>query len=139
MRKGAPVDHEAVAAVCREFDLVLALLFGSRSQGRERADSDSDLAVLQRAGVVPAGRFLELGFRLGEATGLPDVDLVDLRRAAPLLRHQAASHGTSLYEAEPGRFNLFRVEAWRLWLDDALTLRRLDVRYVRESLDRLRT
>jgi len=129
----------ALSDVCRDFDLVLVVLFGSRATGHARPDSDSDVGVLRRSGLVPPDRFLELAARLGEETGLADVDLVDLRRAPPLLKHSAGTHGRALFEDEPGRFNLFKVYAWKLWLDDRQTLRRLDTVYIREGLERLKT
>jgi len=66
-----------------------------------------------------------------------DVDLVDLRRAPGLLQHQAGTHGRALYEDQPGRFNVYRVLAWRLYLDEAYQCRRHDARYIREGLERL--
>jgi predicted nucleotidyltransferase len=126
-------------AVCREFDLVLVVLFGSRARGDARPDSDSDVGVLRSTGLVPAERFLDLAVRLGNATGLPDIDLVDLRRASGLLQHQAGTHGRPLFEDEGGRFNVFRVAAWKRHLDEAVDFRRLDADYIREGLERLRT
>jgi predicted nucleotidyltransferase len=127
-----------LAEVCREFDLVLVVLHGSQARGHARPDSDSDVGVMRRSGLVPADRFLDLARRLGEATGLPNIDLVDLRRAPPLLKHTAGTHGRALFEDEPGRFNLFKVYAWKLWLDDQQTLRKLDAVYIREGLERLK-
>ncbi len=123
--------------VCREFDLVLVVIHGSRATGHARPNSDSDVGVLRRSGLVPPEQFLDLIGKLGEATGLPNVDLVDLRRAPPLLKHSAGTHGRALFEDEPGRFNLFKVYAWKLWLDDQQTLRRLDAVYIRDGLKRL--
>lgn len=124
--------------VCREFDLVLVVLHGSRATGHARPDSDSDIGVLCRSGLVPAERFLDLLGKLEDVTGLRDIDLVDLRRAPPLLKHSVGTHGRALYEDEPGRFNLFKVYAWKFWLDDQQTLRRLDPIYIREGLERLK-
>jgi predicted nucleotidyltransferase len=124
--------------VCREFDLVLVVLYGSRARGCARPDSDSDVGVMRRSGLVPTELFLELLRKLEEATGLPNIDLVDLRRAPPLLKHSAGTHGRPLFEDERGRFNLFKVYAWKLWLDDQQTLRKLDAVYIREGLERLK-
>ncbi len=124
--------------VCRDFDLVLVVLHGSRARGYARPDSDSDVGVLRRSGLVPSEQFLDLLVRLEDATGLPNIDLVDLRRAPPLLKHGVGTHGRSLFEDEPGRFNLFKVYAWKLWLDDQQTLRKLDAVYIREGLERLK-
>jgi predicted nucleotidyltransferase len=124
--------------VCREFELVLVVLFGSRARGGAGPSSDSDVGVLRREGIVPAARFFELAACIREVTGLPEIDLVDLMSAPPLLQHQVGSHGRPLFEDEPGRFNLFRVKAWKLYLDDVIDFRRLDALYVREGLERLR-
>jgi len=132
------VDRSALELLCREEDLLLVVLFGSRARGIERADSDTDVGVLRREGLVPSERFLSLAGRLTGVLGMSDVDLVDLRRASGLLQHQVGTHGRALFEDEPGRFNLFRVHAWKLYLDEMYLCRRHDKRFVRETLDRLR-
>jgi uncharacterized protein len=124
--------------VCRDFDLALVVLYGSRATGHARPDSDSDVGVMRRSGLVPSEQFLDLALKLEEATGLLNIDLVDLRRAPPLLKHSAGTHGRALFEDEPGRFNLFKVYAWKLWLDDQQTLRKLDAVYIREGIERLK-
>ncbi len=114
------------------------MLHGSRAKGGERAGSDTDVGVLRRRGLVPSERFLALAARLTEVLKMTDVDLVDLRRAPGLLRHQVGTHGRLLFEDEPGRFNVFRVHAWKLHLDEMFLLRKHDRRFIREGLDRLR-
>jgi len=131
-------EAEDIEAVCRAHDLDLVVLFGSRARGDARADSDSDLGVLRRSGTVPARDRLRLGFQLGRALQLPNVDLVDLHTAPPLLKHQVGSSGRVLYEREPGLFRLFRVYAWKLYLDDERQLRALDAQGIRAGLDRLK-
>ena len=56
--------------------LVLALVFGSVAQGRERADSDLDIAVAARQPLTPVER-MNIIAALAEQTGRP-VDLIDL-------------------------------------------------------------
>lgn len=131
------MDRPALEAR-REHDLVLVVLFGSRAQGRGRPGSDTDVAVLRRTGLVPPDRFLELAGRLTGILGMTDVDLVDLRRSPGLLQHQVGEHGRPLFESEPGRFNVYRVDAWKRYLDEMVLLRRHDRRFIREGVDRLR-
>jgi len=132
-------DRTALAKLCRQFDLELAILFGSRAKGLARPDSDSDIGLLRRTGLVPPGDMPQLETQLRTAAGFPELDLIDLRRAPPLLKYNAAHDAIVLYEAEPGRFNLFRVWAWKLYLDDYFDLHRLDAEYIRRSLKRLRS
>ena len=56
--------------------LVLALVFGSVAQGRERADSDLDIAVAALQPLTPVERMNVIA-ALAEQTGRP-VDLIDL-------------------------------------------------------------
>lgn len=128
--------RRTIEEVCREFDLDLVVLFGSRAKGCATPESDSDVAVRRRRDPIPEDLHGDLAAALSEATGLPEVDLVDLRRASPLLLIGVATDGRALFEAEPGTFNLFRVYAWKLWLDDEQTLRKFDVRYLREAAAR---
>ena len=73
-------EHEAIR---------FALLFGSRAHGRERPDSDWDVAIYCGEGSDPASRF-ELRRRLAaELEDIGRVDLVSLDDAPPLLAHRA--------------------------------------------------
>lgn len=129
-----PPQDDRLGEVATTFDLALVVLFGSRATGHSRPDSDSDVGILRWQGVVSAEHFPALGLGLARATGLPDIDLVDLRRAPALLRYRAARDGRPLFEAAPALFTRFHVQAWKQYLDDEYDFRRLDVRYLRESL-----
>lgn len=126
-----------LAAVCEKYNLILVVLYGSQARGTARPDSDQDVGVLKREGLVKEQEFLSLHLDLSRALGMGNVDLVDLRRAPPLLKYEAARTGRALYEAQPGTFRLFHTLAWKLYQDDHYDLRRLDRVYVRRSLQRL--
>jgi predicted nucleotidyltransferase len=130
-------DAGALAEVGRACGLDLVVLFGSRVGGAARPESDSDVGILRRGAALSAEELMELAFRIARATGLPNVDLVDLHVASPLLQHQAGSTGRALFESEPGVFNLFRVRAWKLYLDDQRQIRHLDSEGIRGTLARL--
>ncbi len=74
--------------------IVLALLFGSFALGRERQDSDIDVAVAARR-TLTASETIALVEALAEHTGRP-VDLVDLRTVAEPLLGQILRHGRRL-------------------------------------------
>jgi predicted nucleotidyltransferase len=96
--------------------LRLAVLFGSRATGRERADSDVDIGILPEDGELDLGRELELAAKLSSAAGV-EVDLVRLDKDDPLLGREVALHGLCLFEAAPGAFATYRAVAMSRWID----------------------
>jgi len=73
---------------------VLALVFGSVAQGRQRADSDLDIAVAAHK-VLTAVEKMDIIAALAERTGRP-VDLIDLKVVTEPLFGQILRHGRRL-------------------------------------------
>ncbi|MBI3761678.1 MAG: nucleotidyltransferase domain-containing protein [Chloroflexi bacterium] len=132
-----PIDRAALIALCREYDLDLVILFGSRATGKTHQHSDIDIGVLRRGGPVPTDQVLDLDFKLSQIIKPGEVDIVDLRRASGLLRHTACEKGVLLYERAPGLFAGFRVRAWNLYQDERLAIRRYDSDAIRIALQGL--
>lgn len=84
--------------------LVLALVFGSVAQGRERADSDLDIAVAALQPLTPVER-MNIIAALAEQTGRP-VDLIDLYGVAEPLLGQIVRHGRRLLGSDGAYGNL---------------------------------
>jgi predicted nucleotidyltransferase len=78
--------------------LVLALVFGSVAQGRQRADSDLDIAVAANQ-VLTATEKMDIIAALAERTGRP-VDLIDLKVVAEPLLGQIVRHGRRLFGSD---------------------------------------
>jgi len=74
--------------------LVLALVFGSVAQGRQRADSDLDIAVAANQALTAAEK-MNIIAALAESTGRP-IDLIDLKAVAEPLLGQIVRHGRRL-------------------------------------------
>jgi len=108
-----------VIAASRE-GLELLVLFGSRARGEARHGSDWDFGYLADKRFDP----LDLLPPLVTALGTDRIDLVDLRRAGALLRFRAARDGRPIFEARPGRFQEFQLEAADFWCDVEPVLRR---------------
>jgi len=53
------MDQRQLEQVCEEYGLDLVVLFGSRARGEAGLDSDYDVGVRRREGVVPAKDFLK--------------------------------------------------------------------------------
>jgi predicted nucleotidyltransferase len=88
----------------REPDVVGAYLFGSRSRGEARPDSDLDLAVLFDPPAT-LDRLVDLENRLGKGLALR-VQLTDLARAKAFLA-LAAIEGERVFERDGRRLDEF--------------------------------
>ncbi|MCD6554099.1 MAG: nucleotidyltransferase domain-containing protein [Anaerolineae bacterium] len=129
------MDEDRLRGVCQEYGIELVVLFGSRATGHAREGSDYDVGVLRQEGIIPAEDFLKLAYRLSQVLGMGNVDLVDLRRASPLLKYEATRAAQVLYEARPAAFNIFRVLAWKQYQDARHDIYRLLPVYIEDSLE----
>ena len=91
----------------------IVLLFGSRVSGRDHSGSDIDLGVLFDNPVD----LVEITNRVTGLLRTDRVDLVDLRRASPLLAFSAARESLLLYERSAGLFNQFYSLSFRRYVD----------------------
>ncbi len=103
------VTAEALAAVVAllegRFPLSALWLFGSQARGEARGDSDVDLAALFSR-PVPSEAVLAARLDLFSLLGR-EVDLVDLRRASPILGRQILRDGRLLLDRDPVDWHVF--------------------------------
>ena len=95
----------ATALLEGRFPLSALWLFGSEARGQARRDSDVDLAVLSHRPISAAHLLaarLDLETLLGRS-----VDLVDLRRASPILGRQVMLDRRLLLDREPADRHVF--------------------------------
>jgi len=99
-------------------DLQAVYLFGSHARHEIRPDSDIDLAILLPA-PLDLPRLAELSGTL--TTRYPDftdhVDLIDLRRANPVLAMQVMESGQILYQADPAAVQEFELQSMTRYCD----------------------
>jgi len=126
--------RERIAAAAREVaavhDCELVVLFGSAARG-DGAPRDIDLGILCPAPpdlVALTNAFIR-------ALRFQHVDLVDLRRADPLLAMLVARDGVLLHEDAPGRFAEFTSLAVRRYADTA-KFRALEHAEIRAFIER---
>lgn len=112
-------------------EVELVVLFGSAGTGRGGARSDVDVAVRCDAAADLDALYLLLAPRLASHR----LDLVDLRRAGPLLAFEVARTGRVLFERDPGAFRTFQALASRRYCDTE-KLRRAQRRAVGRFLER---
>lgn len=96
-------------------EVELLMLFGSQATGRATAASDVDLAVLAAPGTDLEALRLAAIRRLGTDR----VDLVDLRRAPPLLAMAVARTGRCLHQKTGVELARFTSLALRRYADTA--------------------
>ncbi|MBI4572388.1 MAG: nucleotidyltransferase domain-containing protein [candidate division NC10 bacterium] len=94
-------------------DLQLLILFGSAVKGRAVAESDVDIGVRCDGPADLDNLYMAIAPRLGTDR----LDLIDLRRAGPLLAFQVARTGRLLFERCPGAFREFQSLASRRYCD----------------------
>jgi uncharacterized protein len=105
--------EQALTSLFLRPDLQLVILFGSASKDLTHPNSDIDLAFLFDG---PAD-VLALTNEVSRLVGTDKVDIIDLRRASPLLSHAVATEGRLFYERVAGSFQVFRSLAFRRYVD----------------------
>ena len=99
--------------LCEQYRLRLVILFGSSVTGRRGPESDLDLALLADAPLDLVAVTTDV-IRLLHTD---HVDVVDLRRASPLLAMEVARRGRLIYERQPGLHVEFISLAFRRYVD----------------------
>ena len=92
--RASAIDAQLVDVLARFPSVLLALLFGSHAQGRQRADSDLDIAVAAKQALTATEK-IALIEALAERTGRA-IDLIDLKVVAEPLLGQIVRHGRRL-------------------------------------------
>ena len=91
----------------------LVVLFGSQVSGKVHPGSDLDLGILADKPLDT----VQVTGKLMRLTHLNNVDVVDLRRANPLLAREIVRQGTVLYERDLGTYARFVSLAVRRYAD----------------------
>ena len=127
-------ERERILAAAR--DALLAALpdawaiyvFGSFARGEEWPGSDLDLGVL----LPPAGKIAPLDVMSRVSVRVHrDVDVVDLRRAGDVLRHEVLTGGRLLYVSDPDQ-----VLAWEAAAMSRYARHREEIRDILEDFRR---
>lgn len=119
---------EIIVAFARSYPMISAIyLFGSHASGYERSKSDIDLGLLFNEDV---DGFTRINMETEISNLLKkDVDLVDMKRSGPFLRHQIYKYGKLIYHDETDYPFLFRAQSINEYLDTGY-LRRLRRAYL---------
>ncbi len=113
-----------------EEGLRLVLLFGSLARGKTHRESDIDLAFLFDRDVD----MVELTARVIELLSTDAVDVVELRKASPLLKFSIAKDAIVLYASSPSIFSEFYALSFRMFMD-ARKFYKIQHRAIREFIE----
>lgn len=117
-------------------EVVAAFLIGSQARGSAGLLSDVDVAILHAPGLTSRERLelrLSLSASAGAALKTPEIDIVLLNGAPPLLRHRALRDGIRLLDHSPAARIDFEVQTLNDYVDTE-PLRRLVSGRLRKSI-----
>lgn len=130
----SPIRDQLEEAFSGFQTLRLAVVFGSVARAEDTPHSDVDLGVLLDP-EAPVEQLWDLDLAAGSALKRT-IDLVDLRKAPPLLRFQITRDGRLVLEREPGEWVRFKTRAmidWWDWAPTAREMHRIAARRLREE------
>jgi predicted nucleotidyltransferase len=105
--------RKRLAPLLKDSNLLMVLLFGSAASGVTHRESDIDLGFLFQSPVD----ILALTNDVIRLLHTDAVDVVDLKKASPVLTFAAVRDGILIYEREDGVFNQFYSLAFRRYVD----------------------
>ncbi|MFA5961814.1 MAG: nucleotidyltransferase domain-containing protein [Parcubacteria group bacterium] len=119
MEKSTPLTSEQqikIAKIAKKFHLKLVILFGSFSSGKNRADSDMDIAVLG----LNIASFDDQLCLTNEFSQIfqSNVDLTVINSANPLLSFQISKNAVLLFGSQQ-EFMKFKLYAFHMFNDYA--------------------
>lgn len=109
-----------VVKIAEKYGLDLVVLFGSQATGQTHKESDIDIAYSGNKRLT-FDEEIRINSDLIDAFERDDVQLVNIKKASPLLMKQIVDHAVILYEREKSIFDSIFVLAQRMF-EDARTL-----------------
>ncbi|ADQ06805.1 DNA polymerase beta domain protein region [Caldicellulosiruptor hydrothermalis 108] len=121
----------------KENAVIFAYLFGSYAKGKERKNSDVDIAVYINEEIAKDAKKV-LEYQIKHMSDISDllkkeVDLVILNHASPLLRHEVISEGTLLIEKDHDKLVNFKKQSF-YYYQDWLHIMKIKMMYIKERI-----
>lgn len=104
---------EALEAVFKKHSLDLVVLFGSQASGRATSESDIDLGVYRKSGLILDNKII-LDKEISEILGTEKIDIVIISSNSPVLMYSILNNGKVLYTSDPGLIDRLRLYSWEL-------------------------
>lgn len=117
MRKSTATNKkELLGKIAQKYSLELVLLFGSRAQKKNHRESDFDIAYLSKKD-LNLKEESKLIVELAPIFQSENIDLVNLRKAPPLLFYAIAKDCKALYERSPLSFANLRAYSFKKYIE----------------------
>ena len=112
-------NKDLVKKIAEKYNLRLLFLFGSRVTGRIHKESDYDFGYIsnRELTLMEEGQFIIDLMPLAKARDERLINLVNFKRAKPLLLHAATNEAQLLYERLPGYFANLQARAFRMYVE----------------------
>jgi predicted nucleotidyltransferase len=133
-----PVNLPLISETLQQNDKVSAAwVFGSVATGKDRPDSDIDIAILFIKGLDKQERFdmrLTIAAELSDLTGR-EVDVIDMQASPLFLQHQVRRFGYLLFEKDHAYRVDYDVKSRRQYLDFSPRLESRNRRMINKILE----
>jgi len=108
-----------IKKIVGEYELQLLFLFGSRVTGRIHKESDYDFGYISERdlSLEEEGQFIIDLMPIAGARDERLINLVNFKRAKPLLLYAATNEAQLLYEKLPGYFANLQARAFRMYVE----------------------
>ena len=107
---------EKAAEFAKKSDLDLLVLFGSQVSGKTHKNSDYDFGFIS-AQPKSFEEQVRMEFELSEILKIGKIDLVDLKKAPPLLMKNAALNSVLFYQKKSTLYATFKIYALKLFAE----------------------
>jgi predicted nucleotidyltransferase len=132
-------DQKKLNKLSQDLNLSLVILFGSCAGGdKANQESDIDIGVVAKEKEITSCYEINLIKTFTHFFKSGKIDLVILNHVDSLLLYEVACQGILLFEDQEGRFNSFKVEAFKKH-NDGKKFYKLDEIYVHNFLKRTGT
>lgn len=109
-------DKQLIKKIAQKYNLELILLFGSRVEKKLHKESDFDVAYLAKRNLT-LNEESELIVKLAPTFKSENIDLVNLRKAPPLLFYAITKDCQVIYERDPLVFPILRAYAFKKYIE----------------------
>jgi predicted nucleotidyltransferase len=112
-------EKRLLRTIAQKYQLELILLFGSRASKKNYKESDFDIAYLSKRD-LNLNEEAKLIIELSPIFKSENIDLVNLKKAPPLLFYAITKESRGLFESKPFAFASLRAYAFKKYIETKL-------------------